>query len=93
MKFLKELFCNHDWHEWYSGNFADEPGGPRTVHYIHWTCKKCKRHEGDKPDLHEYAEGETAFPEYDYTKVDLAVARNNEIAYKWLSDVNGNKQP
>lgn len=66
-KTFKKMLCKHDWEEGFSGAFADEPGGPRTMHYIHWTCKKCGKHEGDEPDYREYAPGEVAAPKYNFT--------------------------
>jgi hypothetical protein len=33
--------CDHEWREWYADLRADEPGGPKTFHEIHWTCKRC----------------------------------------------------
>ncbi len=55
---FKQHTCKHNWKEWYSGMYADEQGGPRTVHYIHWTCENCGKHMGDEPDMKEYAPGE-----------------------------------
>lgn len=46
-RLLRKQFCNHKWREHFSGAFEDEPGGPRTMHYIHWTCDKCGASRGD----------------------------------------------
>lgn len=38
----------HDYKECYGGIYADEEGGPRTLHEIWWECKTCP-HILDEP--------------------------------------------
>jgi hypothetical protein len=49
----------HRWIESYSGGWADEPGGPRTMHLTHWTCEGCGKRMGDRPDFRAFDPGET----------------------------------
>jgi hypothetical protein len=44
--------------EWHSGAFEDEPGGPHTMHYIHFTCMICGNTTGDKP----YGDTQSPYP-------------------------------
>lgn len=55
---FKRLFCNHRNHgheERIHGAFEDEPGGPRSMHYISWVCRGCGRVLGDPLDRNDRA--------------------------------------